>query len=82
MSIQDYYLGYSKGFEAGKKEMLKELNSPKPVIIEKWNPSECPNCRCSFDKYEPCNDGYYQRATNIDRCPYCGQKLSWERYYE
>ena len=31
-----------------------------------------------FFDYEPCDDGYYQRAYSMERCPFCGQKLNWD----
>ena len=54
------------------------MNTPKKVIIEKWSPSECPTCHKDFSDYEPCDDGYYDRAYGLVRCPYCGQLLTWE----
>lgn len=65
---------YRKGYE----QALKDINKPRMVIQENWNPSECPRCKESFSDYEPCNDGYYKRAYSLERCPYCGQKLKWD----
>lgn len=65
-----YILGYNQA--------IKDLNTPMKMITEKWNPSVCPNCKNGFDMIEDCIDGYYQRATNLNRCPYCGQKICWE----
>lgn len=65
---------YKRGYE----QALKDINTPMSVITEKWNPSECPRCGKDFSEYEPCDDGYYDRATYLDRCPYCGQTLYWD----
>lgn len=64
---------YQKGYE----QALKDINKPRKVIIENWEPSICPRCRERFYDYEPCDDGYYQRAYSLERCPFCGQKLKW-----
>lgn len=82
----DYYEAFLKeslrepptDFERGYQKALEEINMPMSVITENWNPSKCPRCRNDFSDYEPCNDGYYDRATSIERCPFCGQKLDWE----
>lgn len=68
-SLSDFQLGYARA--------LEDINRPMCVVAEKWNPSECPRCGNSFDAYEDCNDGYYQRAHGLERCPYCGQRLDW-----
>ena len=57
---------------------MQEINIPKKVITEDWESSVCPNCKENFSEYEECDDGYYQRAYSLERCPYCGQKLKWE----
>ena len=67
---------YKRGYE----QALKNINTPMSVITENWNPSECPRCGEDFSDYEPCDDGYYDRATHLERCPYCGQKLYWDYY--
>ena len=64
----------------GYQKALEDINNPMLVIQEKWSPSECPRCRMDFSEFEECDDGYYDRATNRDRCPYCGQKLKWEEF--
>lgn len=64
----------------GYKKALEDINEPMLVIQKKWNPSECPRCRSDFSEFEECDDGYYNRATNLVRCPYCGQKLKWEEF--
>ncbi len=64
-------------YERGYAQALKDINQPTDVIIERWNPSKCPRCGKNFSKYEPCDDGYYDRATDLKRCPYCGQCLCW-----
>jgi len=58
-------------------EHIEKFQVPMYVIQENWNPSECPRCHHNFCDYEECNDGYYTRAESLERCPYCGQKLSW-----
>ena len=67
----------SKDYIIGYEQALKDINTPMKTIQEQWNPSECPRCKEPFFEYEPCNDGYYQRAYSLERCPYCGQKLEW-----
>lgn len=62
------------------QKALEDINNPMLVIQEKWSPSECPRCRMDFSEFEECKDGCYNRATNRDRCPYCGQKLKWEEF--
>ena len=69
---------YSEDYKQGYIQALNDLNNFKMVIQEKWNPSQCPNCKKYFDEYEQCNDGYYKRATNLMRCPYCGQAIYWD----
>lgn len=64
---------YRKGYE----QAIKDINTPRKVIQKDWNPSECPCCKKSFYEYEPCDDGYYQRAYSLERCPECGQKIEW-----
>ena len=59
------------------KNIFELLNTPKRPKTENWSPSKCPTCGESFYDYEPCDDGYYQRAYSLERCPYCGQLLDW-----
>ena len=66
-------------FEKGYQQALKEISYPMAVITEEWNPSVCPRCNESFYDFEPCFDGYYNRASNLDRCPFCGQRLDWDK---
>lgn len=70
MKSEEYNKGYSQA--------LKDINKPMQMIIEKWEPSVCPRCKETFSEYEPCHDGYYVRASTLERCPYCGQKIIWE----
>lgn len=65
-------------YSIGYNQALKDINNPMCVIIKKWDSSQCPRCKTKFYKYEDCVDGYYIRATQLDRCPYCGQKLRWD----
>lgn len=67
----------SNDYRNGYKQALRDINTAQKVIQENWNPSKCPRCRTSFYDYETCDDGYYQRAYSLERCPYCGQKLEW-----
>lgn len=66
-------------YERGYQQALEDMNQPMNVIAEKWSPSECPRCGKDYYTFEPCDDGYYQRATTMERCPFCGQKLDWSR---
>ena len=82
LDYQDYLL-LMNALETlhGEVERLRDIDAgrqtPKPAIIEKWEPSRCPTCNADFHDHEPCNDGYYKRAVNLERCPYCGQRLEW-----
>lgn len=69
---------HSEDYKNGYAQALKDINTFKLVIQEKWNPSQCPTCKEYFDEYKPCNDGYYKRAFNLLRCPYCGQAIYWD----
>lgn len=60
-----------------ENDYIKALNTCKKPIMADWESSVCPTCGESFDDYEDCNDGYYDRAYSLERCPYCGQKLEW-----
>jgi len=64
-------------FDKGYQQALVDIGKPMAVIAKNWNPSICPRCKESFSDFEPCFDGYYNRATNLDRCPFCGQRLDW-----
>jgi len=64
-------------YETGIRDALELLNTPVKPMISDWCPSECPTCLEDFHDYEPCDDGYYTRAYNLERCPNCGQKLKW-----
>ena len=66
---------YNRGYEQGYVQALLDINTPQNVIQKDWDPSICPRCNNNFD--EDCNDGYYVRATCLERCPHCGQKLEW-----
>lgn len=65
-------------YERGYARALEDINRSMCVVAERWKPSKCPRCEHSFDDYEECNDGYYNRAKSLERCPYCGQKLDWD----
>lgn len=64
-------------YKEGYEQAMKDINKPALAIQKEWNPSKCPRCDKSFEQFEPCNDGYYKRATSMQRCPYCGQLLDW-----
>lgn len=66
-------------YERGYRRAFEDINRPMAVVAEQWNPSGCPRCEQSYDDFEPCDDGYYKRATTMERCPFCGQKLDWNR---
>lgn len=74
--LSDYIIGNNE-FMKGYQQALESINHPMAVIKEKWNPSVCPRCKNDFYDIEPCHDGYYERATGMDKCPFCGQKLDW-----
>ena len=63
--------------EKAALEHIEKFQTPMYVIQKNWNPSECPRCHHDFYDYEECDDGYYTRAESLERCPYCGQKLTW-----
>lgn len=64
-------------YDQGYQQALADISKPMAVIAKNWNPSVCPRCKQSMSDFEPCFDGYYNRATNLDRCPFCGQRLDW-----
>ncbi|MEG1562513.1 MAG: hypothetical protein RR365_02110 [Bacteroides sp.] len=66
-------------YQNGYNRALADINQPMVVVTEAWDPSECPRCGRDFAEFEPCYDGYYDRVTSMERCPYCGQKLCWGR---
>lgn len=71
-------LSYYNSFAEGYTAAIAVLNTPHKVICESWNPSMCPRCGHTFEEYEPCHDGYYDRAKSLSRCPHCGQRLDWD----
>lgn len=70
---------YKNDYECGYAQALIEINLPMKPVVETWEASKCPRCGTSFD--EECDDGYYTRATDLMRCPHCGQVLDWEEHY-
>lgn len=57
----------------------RAYQTPIYVLQPKWDNSKCPRCGESFyPDYETCDDGYYNRPYGLERCPYCGQKLTWD----
>lgn len=69
MENEDYKRGY--------QQALKDINTSQKMIQERWESSICPTCHTSFHEYEECDDGYYKRACSLERCPYCGQSITW-----
>lgn len=59
------------------KDDLAQYQLPMLVIQEDWNNSKCPRCNENFSDYEDCDDGFYHRAYSLNRCPHCGQKITW-----
>lgn len=76
--LESIPLFYYDDFTAGYTAAISVLNTPRKVICDSWNPSMCPRCSHTFEEYEPCHDGYYDRAKSLSRCPYCGQRLDWD----
>lgn len=76
MSVSEI-LSNVEAYNNGYNDAIKELNTPMDMIIEDYSPSVCPRCHNGFDGIEECYDGVYKRATNLSRCPYCGQKIFW-----
>lgn len=66
-------------YQRGYQQALRDMNTPMQVIADKWSPTMCARCGSAFVDYEPCDDGYYKRATSLERCPYCGQMLDWSQ---
>lgn len=64
-------------FEKGYAQAMEDINIPMKMIQRNWRPSECPRCHRDFFDYEACDDGYYDRAYSLERCPFCGQKIIW-----
>lgn len=72
-------LSYYDSFADGYTAAIAALNTPHYAICDSWKPSMCPRCGQTFEEYEPCHDGYYDRAKSLSRCPYCGQRLNWDK---
>ena len=53
-----------------------EKQKPKKITIRDWNPTKCPTC--SHELSASLGDGYYKHPTFLERCPNCGQAISWE----
>ncbi len=69
---------YAEGLKEGWERAVREYNTPKLPITEKYENSRCPQCRRYFDEYETIEDSVVWRAVTLERCPWCGQKLKWE----
>lgn len=57
-----------------------EKQKQKKIIIKDWNPTECPTC--NYELSTSLGDGYYKHPTFLERCPNCGQAISWEESEE
>lgn len=77
VDLSELYDLNSKEFKSGYAQALKDINTPLLMIMEDYSPSKCPRCQKDYFEYEPCDDGYYKRATSLERCPYCGQNIVW-----
>ena len=77
--MEVYMEKYSEDYKKGYVQAMNNLNTYQLVIQENWNPSRCPNCNEDFGEFETCNDGYWDRAFSLSRCPYCGQALYWDK---
>ena len=53
-----------------------EKQKAKKIIIRDWSPTKCPTC--SHELSTSLGDGYYKYPTFLERCPNCGQAISWE----
>jgi len=70
-------LTYTDGFKNGYEQAIKDFNTPKFPIMERYDNSKCPRCGRYFDEYETNEDSVIWRAVTLERCPWCGQKLKW-----
>ena len=52
-----------------------ELQIQKQPISKSWSPNLCPHC--DADLGGVCDDGYYENP-RYERCPVCGQRLTYE----
>lgn len=65
--------------EIGTPEECREAaekQRTKKIIIRDWSPTKCPTC--SHELSTSLGDGYYKHPTFLERCPNCGQAISWE----
>ena len=53
-----------------------EKQKTKKIIIRDWNPTRCPTC--DHELSTSLGDGYHKHPTFLERCPNCGQAISWE----
>ena len=52
-----------------------ELQISKQPISKSWSPNLCPHCKADLGGV--CDDGYYENP-RYERCPVCGQRLTYE----
>lgn len=57
-----------------------EKQKPKKIIIKSYCPTECP--ACGHELSTSLGDGYYKHPTFLERCPECGQVISWQESEE
>ena len=53
-----------------------EKQNPKKIIIRNLRSTFCPTC--GHELSTSWDDGYYKHPTFLERCPNCGQAISWE----
>ena len=53
-----------------------EKQKTKRIIIRNWSPTRCPTC--GHELSTSLGDGYYKHPTFLERCPECGQVISWK----
>lgn len=67
------YLEIMEAVDFAIREVGKAI--PKAPVMKAWEPNHCPTC--DADLGGDCDDGYYQNPW-YERCPECGQRLSYE----
>lgn len=57
---------------------LEAHETPYELPYQDWSPAVCPNCDHVFSTC--IGDGVYSHPTFMERCPICGQCVSWIHY--